>query len=103
MSCLNCKDLQVEFRIASPSDLRKAIAVVRDNVADGTLKDITQPQTTLSQKSFSELARDETWDDVLLYYFECQYCSEQFALHAETYHGSGGSWSIVKESKRVAL
>ena len=39
--CPSCKDLNIEFRIKLPSDLRKAIAVARDNLADGTISDVT--------------------------------------------------------------
>jgi hypothetical protein len=30
----SCKDLNAEFQIRSPSDLRKAIAITRDNLAE---------------------------------------------------------------------
>jgi hypothetical protein len=39
--CPSCKDLNTEFQIKLPSDLRKAIAVTRDNLADGTISDVT--------------------------------------------------------------
>jgi hypothetical protein len=64
--CSSCKDLNAEFRIRLPSDLRKAIAVARDNLADGTISDIT---TRTDSKPFDELISSGKWDDVLLYHF----------------------------------
>jgi hypothetical protein len=101
MACSHCKDLCVEFRVSHPSELRQAIAVARDNLADGTLREIAPPKSVLSQQPFSKLVGGGAWDDFFQYYFECQYCSEQFRLHAETYHGSGGAWNVVKESELV--
>jgi hypothetical protein len=91
--CLSCKDLNIEFRIKLPSDLKKAIAVARDNLADGTILDVT----TGDGKPFDELVSSEKWDDVLLYHFQCNTCGQRFELSAETYHGSGGSWKPVSE------
>lgn len=102
MPCSYCNDLCIEFRISHPSELWKAIAVIRDNVADGTLQEITQPNS-VPQPPFSEIANGGAWGDIMQYQFKCQRCPEQFTLHAETYHGSGGAWSVVKESERVSL
>ena len=90
--CPSCKDLNTEFQIKLPSDLRKAIAVTRDNLADGTISDVT---THGFYKSFDELISLGKWDDVLLYHFKCNTCGQLFALSAETYHGSGGVWKPI--------
>ena len=83
--------------------MRQAIAVVRDNLADGTLKEISPEQSGLPQRSFSEVASSGQWDDVLVYRFQCQHCSEQFILDAETFHGSGGAWRPARGNEQVAL
>ena len=98
--CPSCKDLNTEFQIKLPSDLRKAIAVTRDNLADGTISDVT---TGGDCKPFSELVSSGKWDDVLLYHFQCNTCGQLFELSAETYHGAGGRWKPVdnRSSARV--
>lgn len=103
MACASCQDLCVEFRIAHPSQLQKAISVAGANLADGTLAEVTPPQPSYSQQSFAQLASGGAWDDVFQYNFICTHCQEQFTLSAETYHGSGGAWQVAKESSRVAL
>ena len=91
--CPSCKDLNLEFQIRSPSDLKQAIAVTRDNLADGTIADITSGGDC---KPFDELVSSGKWDDVLLYHFKCNTCGQLFELSAETYHGAGGWWKPVK-------
>jgi hypothetical protein len=90
--CSSCKDLNSEFQIKLPSDLRKAIAVTRDNLADGTISDVTIHGFC---KSFDDLVSLGKWDDVLLYHFKCNTCGQLFELSAETYHGSGGWWKPI--------
>jgi hypothetical protein len=90
--CSSCKDLNHEFQIKLPSDLRKAIAVTRDNLTAGTISDVT---TGGDCKPFAELVSSGQWDDVLLYYFQCNICGQLFQLSAETYHGRGGWWKPV--------
>ena len=68
--CPSCKDLNIEFQIRFPSDLRKAVAVTRDNLADGTISDITKG----FGMPFRELVSSSQWDDALLYYFQCNTC-----------------------------
>ena len=92
--CFACKDLNIEYKINVPSDLRKAIAVARDNLADGTISDITKGGHC---KPFDELVVSGKWDDILLYHFQCNTCGQQFELSAETYHGSGGWWKPVNK------
>ena len=92
--CSSCKDLNTEFLIRLPSDLRQAILVTRDNLADGTISDVT---TGGDCKPFDELVSSGKWDDVFLYRFRCNTCGQLFELSAETYHGAGGRWKPVSE------
>jgi len=94
--CPACKDLNTEFKIKLPSDLRQAIAVTCDNLTDGTISDVT---TAEDCKPFDELVSSGKWDDVLLYNFRCNTCSQLFELSAETYHGSGGWWKPVNNRR----
>ena len=92
-TCARCTDLRVTYPIRTPGDLTKAIRVVRDNVADGTLLDVTQPGEIASGQ-FAGLAEQGLWPDYLEYHFRCSACGQGFKLTAETYHGSGGGWDV---------
>lgn len=93
MSCERCKDLCVEFRIRSSSELRKAISVADANLRDGTIVEVpTLAPLEASGASFASVVAGTTWDDFLAYSFKCIHCDEVFELSAETYHGSGGAW-----------
>ena len=101
MACEKCADLCLEYEIHSPSDLHKAFAVARDNIADGTIREI-------SAQSFwgaaSALDEGGSWpSDHLFYQFECRRCGERFDLYAETYHGRGGAWVQTCNSPEAKL
>jgi hypothetical protein len=91
--CNSCIDLNIEFQIELPSDLRKAVAVVRDCPADRTISDVASGGDC---KPFDEMVSSGKWDDVLQYHFKCNAGRQLFELHAETYHGSGGWWKPVE-------
>ena len=87
MSCKLCEDLCVRFPIRSPSDLKKAVDIIGQNIGDGTIVELLS-----SAARISELFTDSPREDYLEYHFRCSTCGELFSLHAETYHGSGGYW-----------
>jgi hypothetical protein len=89
MSCVHCNELGTKFDINRPSDLRKVILIVQSKLADGTLHEIQSN----SQEAFNVAVGGEGWPDILDFAFQCQHCHQGFKLIAETYHGSGGSWS----------
>jgi hypothetical protein len=91
--CTHCKDVNQTFRIETPGDLSKAIKVIAANIADGTIVAAEQPMGSFTPVPFMDLANGELWDDIVEYNFNCQKCKQKFCLRAETYHGSGGSWS----------
>ena len=89
MACEKCADLCLQYEIHTPGHLRKAFAVVRDNIADGTI------QETFGTGSYLAFAKalDEggPWpDDRLSCQFACRSCGEEFSLGVDTYHGGGG-------------
>lgn len=91
--CNHCKEINRIFRIETPGDLKKAIKVIADNLADGTIVEDSPDIGKSSLASFADLAKGEHWDDIVEYYFKCPKCEQKFSLCAETYHGGGGSWS----------
>lgn len=103
MSCEKCQDLCVRFAIRQPNELRRAIQIAKQNLDDGTISEVPNPDP-ISRVTFSALAKGEPWDDIVGYRFRCCSCGELFSLHAETYHGSGGYWEPEnKESVRENL
>ena len=97
MPCGHCADLCVEYLIRTPSELRKAIAVVNKNLIDGTIMERKgATPTDLTGPSFASVAAGGPWDDIVAYSFQCTNCGEVFELTANTYHGSGGAWRPKK-------
>jgi len=95
MSCDHCSHLLVTHRIALPKDLKNVIALVSENISNGILKEAAPKNNVVRQPPFTALVAGEPWEDIVSYTFECQTCGQRFALGAETYHGSGGSWTPV--------
>lgn len=91
MACARCEDLCVRYAIRHPRELRKAIQIAAENIADKTLIEVI-PDSPWVSVSFDKLAAGAAWDDYVEYHFRCLRCNEAFWLHAETYHGSGGYW-----------
>lgn len=91
VACARCEDLCVRYAIRHPRQLRKAIQITAENIADKTLIQVT-PEIPWVSVSFDQLAAGAAWDDYVEYHFRCLHCDEAFWLHVETYHGSGGYW-----------
>jgi len=89
--CDKCEDLRIRYDIRTPGELTKAIRVVRDNLSDGTLIDITQPAHSPSGH-FIDLSDAGPWPDYVEHYFRCGACGHGFRLAVDTYHGAGGKW-----------
>jgi len=83
----------IEIRINSPTQLRKAISIIKGNIEDGTIENIN---INLSNTPFSDLIAGKPWEDYFIYYFNCTNCRQEFELTVETYHGGGGWWKPIK-------
>jgi hypothetical protein len=95
MTCDNCKDLRIDFKIRSSSELKKAMQVAKENVADGTISLLTK-ETGDWSTPFAEISLEAVMrDDIVHYVFNCTSCGQKFKLHAETYHGRGGAWEPI--------
>jgi hypothetical protein len=89
MSCQSCGDICVVYHIRSPAELRKAVAVVADNLRDGIIRH--RPELELQgSRTFAALVAGAPPNDLVTYEFECCHCHQEFRLTAETYHGTGG-------------
>jgi len=107
MACARCSDLCITFSIRVPADLKKALCIAQENIADGTLVEVEAPPDTPRFEpsvSFAEVAGGLSRPDIVSFRFRCMSCGEEFLLEAETYHGSGGSWRPERrEVSRGAL
>ena len=89
--CQACVDLREAFAISTPGLLAKSLRVVRANLDDGTLTDITQPAHSPSGR-FVDLNEKGPWPDYIEHYFKCNTCGLCFRLAVDAYHGIGGEW-----------
>jgi hypothetical protein len=97
IDCKKCQEVNHVVTVQTPSDLTKAIQVIRDNLADGTLRqsDYWPHDQIRCDPSFSELPEHAPWPDYVRYFFQCPECLRTFELSVETYHGAGGQWRPV--------
>ncbi len=58
MSCEKCKDLCVRFAIRQPHELRRAIQIAKQNLDDGTITEVPNPDP-ISQVTFAAIAKGE--------------------------------------------
>ena len=91
MSCKNCLDLCVKYKISTPSELQNLIRITKQNITDGTLIEKINTKN-YDEISFYDLSERSILRDIISFEFICTSCGEAFLLHAETYHGSGGYW-----------
>ena len=84
MSCAKCEELCQEVPIRSPGELRRAIAVAKANVADGTLIEIIAVSASPLQTGLSELDTSGPWPDIVSADFRCANCGQPFHLSCET-------------------
>ncbi len=77
MACARCKDVCVWYAIRHPRELRKAIHIAAENIADKTLIEVI-PNNPWVSLSFDELAGGAAWDDYVEYHFHRLHCNEAF-------------------------
>jgi len=99
-ACERCSDLRLSYDIRTPGELRHAVRVARENLADGTLRDVTP--RTLAEVGFAGLPENGPWPDLVECYFECTACGWRFRLAVDTYHGTDGNWEPYQPTGRGA-
>ena len=91
MSCDQCAALQKHVEIRSPGEFRRALHIIRNHLADGSIIDFTAQAVTPSE-AFNALTDQGPWPDFVEHYFRCATCDHHFRLAVDTYHGVGGQW-----------
>lgn len=87
-NCSKCHDLCVKYEIQFPSHFKKALAIAKENVEDGTLE-VIKDRGSKYHTDFNDISANGPCDDLVSYKFRCTNCGRIFELSAETYHGSG--------------
>ncbi len=90
--CEKCVNLNEIVPIKFPSDLKKAIRIAKENIADNTLQLLEEEKW---KTPFDKVTPEGGWDDLVSYVFKCNSCGKRFELIAETYHGAGGHWKPI--------
>lgn len=95
MTCKTCEPFEATIELQSPTHLARVMEQVQAAVEAKVLcyESFESDRELVSQPSFMALVPEGPWPDVMSYHFTCMACSRPFILTAETYHGSGGSWS----------
>ncbi len=95
--CTVCDAFDTKIEIRSPGQLESVCVKVKAAVADGTLvyNSFESDRELIGQQSFMELDPAGPFPDVLRYHFHCKRCGNCYGLFVETYHGAGGTWSLV--------
>jgi hypothetical protein len=92
--CESCDHLNSHFDIRVPTDLKKVLRTIRQNVTDGKLS-VLLDKTPMS-KPFEKVPVDGPWYDDVEYVFRCNSCLSEFTL----YGGKFGAYSKVHHSRK---
>src|SRR6476659_9768974 len=93
--CSECTGIAVEQLIRSPGELHRILQVLKSEIARGALEQKSLLASPGLDQPSVEALLSEPYPDVFCSGFRCRYCGQNFQLACETYHGSGGRWSVV--------
>jgi hypothetical protein len=98
MTCASCDQFDIEISIQSPSQLARISGKIRSAIADGILVycSFDSDRELIGQPSFMTLDLNGPFPDVMRYHFNCPICRDCYGLFVEAYHGSCGTWSLLK-------
>ena len=89
--CQICDDLHEIIRIEYPYQYYNIVDQIKTMLQEGILVLVD------GNCDFSRIERNRPFpDDVPYHVFKCASCGCRFELCVETYHGSGGSWEVMK-------
>ncbi|MES2772500.1 MAG: hypothetical protein V4623_11130 [Pseudomonadota bacterium] len=97
MTCSNCDQFNTEVQIQSPDQLARLGAKIRAAVSASILKynSFESDRELIGQPSFMALEFAGSLPHTMRYHFHCPTCGNCYGLFLETYHGSGGRWSLL--------
>lgn len=87
--CDKCDGFIETIQIRHPYEYFNLIEQVKIIIEEGTLVLVEGNCNLEDIKKGSPFP-----DDILYHSFKCTKCSQRFSLSVETYHGSGGRWSV---------
>jgi len=83
--------------IGSPQDLVGVLRQLRDLVASGALVQMNKSGTDFPSVLLADVSDDGPWPDFLDMHFSSP-AGRRYRLSVETFHGTGGSWSLDDDS-----
>jgi hypothetical protein len=97
MTCTYCDQFNTEVPIQSPAQLARVAVKIHAAVSEGILRydSFESDRELIGQPSFMALELSGPLPDVMRYHFHCPACGNCYGLFVETYHGSGGKWSLL--------
>jgi hypothetical protein len=87
---------KVHVEITTPGDLVAVLGAVRRCLEDGSLRQIMLPNGPLAQMNLMDIPVTGPWPDFIEAHLTTAH-GAKFALTAETFHGTGGSWAPVDD------
>ena len=95
-TCERCEHLAKPQYFHTPALLKGGLAVVRANVADGTLREeALDPRSEIASQPPLTALDEKQLPDVFDYRFLCSNCGTRFRFTGDTYHGRSASWTQV--------
>lgn len=83
---------QDEIEIRSPQEFIPFLALLKQVLRDGSLRQYKPADVLLAMDDIRTLTEEGPWPDYMEAYFEDVQSRTRYRLCVETYHGSGGSW-----------
>lgn len=94
LGCSECTGIAIDQEIRTPGELRRVVTTLFGEITRGALEqEFFVPALGIDQPTIQALL-DQPFPDVFRSAFRCRYCGQSFQLSCETYHGSGGRWSV---------
>ncbi len=87
--CNICDDLKVTINIITPGDLKSVLRQINGFITGNSIELIS------GNYSYSDFNENLPRPDIIENSYKCIECDTIFSLFCNTYHGSGGSWSLA--------
>jgi hypothetical protein len=88
--CDACKGFAKRIGVKTPREYRDILGQIDALTAAKVFR-------LVEGVSLKEILEAKQWpDDMIVHIFECTNCGQRFRLAVETYHGSGGTWEMMR-------
>jgi hypothetical protein len=88
--CLQCDEISKTIKINYPNEYISIIEQTKKFIEEDILILVN------GSCSLDGIGKGKPWpDDIICHTFKCTSCGRLFTVGVETYHGSGGQWSVI--------